>query len=224
MSKRKQTGFTVTELIITMALIAIITTLAAPAIGDFFDRRRLVAGVEAVRDELRSARVLALSSASNLRVVSAGGVSVNFDRVADNDWRIGVSVNTGCDPRETDLTEDDACYIIVDDGDSVMDGVDANLDGTLDSAEEDDGDRVLKVLSSDNYRGANMPNAVAFNPGATTEVTFDPVRGIPVGRRTGTLTFRSDKGREARVAISPIGSVTVCSPAGTAKVLDYRAC
>ena len=211
MNARKQTGFTATELLITMAIIGLLTTLAVPAVGDYFDRKRLVAAAEATRDELQFARFEALSMSSNVRVATAGGVSVHFDRVADNDWRIGTSVNTGCDPRERDLTDADACYIISDDGDGTVDGVDVNFNGVLDAAEQDDGDRVLKVLNGADFPGVSMSTAAAFNPGAAAEITFDPVRGTTVGNRTGSVRFQAKNGHEIQVNVNALGRVKLCS-------------
>ena len=227
-SGRTQTGLTIAELLVTLAVLAILAGLAGPAVNNFFDGRRLTAGAEAIRDELQFARAEALSSASNLRVTDAGGVSVNFDRVADDDWRIGVSVNTGCDPRETDLNEDDACYVIIDDGNAPVDGMDTNFDGDLDTTEQDPNDRVLKVISSEDYPGVLM-NAVAFGTPPVSEITFDPVRGRPKVngdflRQMETIELLSGNGREARVEVNLIGGLNICSPGGATKLAGYRDC
>ena len=230
------------ELLVTLAVLAIITSLAGPAVGNFFDKRRLVAGMEAIRNELIAARVEALSSSSNLRVRAAGGVSVVFDRASDDDWRVGVSVNlgcdptdapepqaipslprcstvtnVGCDPRETDPSEDNACYVIIDDGDTddIVDGVDTDFDGVLDSTEEDIGDRVLKVLSSADYPGVKMVHARFFGGAPNNKTVFNSVRGTATVnglRYNGTVKLESEDGLRLHVVVSSIGRVFICSP------------
>ena len=134
---------------------------------------------------------------------------------------MGISVNAACDP--------DAgtnCYIIQDDGDGTVDGVDVDLDGVLDAGETDAGDRVTKILTSLDYEGAHMTATPSF-VGTTTgpEITFDSVRGTTADARQGTIFMQSVDGLQMRVGVGVLGQISLCSPAGvTTKVSGYPDC
>jgi Tfp pilus assembly protein FimT len=73
------------------------------------------------------------------------------------------------------------------------------------------GTNVLKTVDSRIYRTVEMT-------GAPASTRFDPVRGVA---DNGTVTLRSGAGREIRVAVSALGRVRLCSPAGSAHVPGY---
>ena len=91
----KQSGFTIIELMITVAIMGVILAFAVPNINDFFDKKRLIKTAEAIYGELQYARTEALTAASNFNIATSGGVTVTFTRNGDTDWAIGTSVNTG---------------------------------------------------------------------------------------------------------------------------------
>lgn len=61
MDDRRHTGFTLMELLVTVALVALLAGLAAPAMARFVDNARLRAAVEHLSGELQRARNHALS-------------------------------------------------------------------------------------------------------------------------------------------------------------------
>jgi len=212
---------------IVIAIVAIMLTIAAPSFNSFFDKKRLVAGAEAIYGELQHARIEALSATANLNIATSGGISVNFSRTNDTTWVVGTSVNTGCDTSLTAVpAANTACYIIKDDGDGTVDGVDVDLDGVLDAGETDTGDRVIKRLSSVDYEGALMTATPSF-VGTTTgsEITFDSVRGTTADARQGSIFMESANGLQMRVTVGVLGQIGLCSPAGvTTKVNGYPDC
>jgi type IV fimbrial biogenesis protein FimT len=218
---------------ITVAIMGVILAFAVPNINDFFDKKRLIKTAEAIYGELQYARTEALSAASNFNIATSGGVTVVFTHNGPTDWAVGTSVNTGCNTAETDPTASGACYIIKDDGDGVVDGVDVNLDASLNAATEvDTGDRVLRVISgptytvpSTDYAGVKMTAAPAFTPGPVSEITFSSIRGTTVGGRSGAVLLESDGGYQMQVRVGVIGQISICSPTGVGiKVAGYRDC
>ena len=229
MSAKTQKGFTLIELLITIGIVAILMSFAVPSFNDFYDKKRLVAAAEAIYGELQLARTEALSAAANLNIATSGGISVNFVRTNNTTWVLGTSVNTGCNTTLTTVpAADTACYIIKDDGDAdnIVDGVDINLDASLNTAtEQDTGDRVIKLLSSVDYPGANMTATPSFVGTSTgSEVTFSSTRGTTVDLRQGSISLQSNAGLQMQVTVGVLGQIGICSPSGANKVLGYPDC
>jgi type IV fimbrial biogenesis protein FimT len=72
-------------------------------------------------------------------------------------------------------------------------------------------DNVLKVVRSTDYFGVSMTNLA--------DPIFDNVRGTV--SPTTTVTLNSQKGKETRVAVTTLGRVVICSPAGTNNIPGY---
>lgn len=193
------------ELMMTVAILAIIMGYAIPSLGDFYDKKRLIAGAEAIYGELQYARSEAVARSQN--------IIVTFDRDSNTDWDLGMIAGaTPCDPDVLVPTAANACYLEVDDGDGVS--TPAN-------------DYVLKRLEHEDYTGVNFI-AQDFT---SNDVTFNFVRGTA---NSGTVTLRSDeavasnRGGEIRVLVNSIGRISMCSPSndasGNYKVVGYPDC
>jgi type II secretion system protein H len=61
MEDHRCSGFTLVELLVTVALLALLTSLAAPAMAVFVDKARLRSATQALAQELRQARAYALA-------------------------------------------------------------------------------------------------------------------------------------------------------------------
>ncbi|WP_432696817.1 GspH/FimT family pseudopilin [Marinobacterium sp. YM272] len=88
----KESGFTLIELVVTLAVVAILVTVAAPAFRDFFENRRLTGAAQTLYADLQFAR------AESIKRNQA--IFVKFDDTPSNDWCYGLeeaSSATSCD-------------------------------------------------------------------------------------------------------------------------------
>jgi type IV fimbrial biogenesis protein FimT len=200
---KRESGFTVIELLIALAIAALVLTLALPNMGSFIEKRRLIGAAEAVYGQLQYARSEAISRSKDVYArISANGSTT---------WDMGVSTTDNCDPTITSSTTANACTLVVDDGDGNIHGEDPDGDGTPIS---DTADLVLKTLHSTAFPNVTMSTN-------QTQITFDPVRGTA---GNGTITLQYGSKYELRVITSLIGRVRMCSPSGGTNVEGYPAC
>ena len=61
-----RSGFTLVELLVTLAVVALLVTVAAPAMARFLDQARLRAAAQTLAQELRQARNHALDHQSEI--------------------------------------------------------------------------------------------------------------------------------------------------------------
>ncbi|WP_051692474.1 GspH/FimT family pseudopilin [Marinobacterium lacunae] len=88
----RETGFTLIELVVTLVVVAILATVAAPAFRDFFENRRLTGAAQTLYADLQLARA---ESIKRNQVIF-----VKFDDTPSNDWCYGLeeaSSATSCD-------------------------------------------------------------------------------------------------------------------------------
>jgi type IV fimbrial biogenesis protein FimT len=85
-------GFTIIELMVAIAIVAILATLAGPSMTDLIDRRRLASQTEAITDLLQIARSEAIKHSSNS---AQREVAVTIS--PGTNWFIGLNNNpNGC--------------------------------------------------------------------------------------------------------------------------------
>lgn len=72
----KAAGVTLIELVVAIAVLAILLTLAVPAFGEFFERSRLRSAVDDVQSLLANARAGAVQTGRNVRVSFGGTTNV----------------------------------------------------------------------------------------------------------------------------------------------------
>jgi len=82
------TGFTLLELLVTLALVGLLLGLAVPAMGRFLDTARLSSATEAISQELQQARNHALTHQQNVYFSLS---------VAAHRWCYGWSERSSCD-------------------------------------------------------------------------------------------------------------------------------
>ncbi|MBI5462887.1 MAG: GspH/FimT family pseudopilin [Gammaproteobacteria bacterium] len=103
MDDRSQSGYTLVELLVTLAVVAILVTTALPALTDLIDSQRLRATAQQIAADLRYARSEAIKRHADIPI----GVSFAPGR----DWCYGISQQLPCDCRERDWRSPDACLL-----------------------------------------------------------------------------------------------------------------
>mgnify|MGYP001459484704 CR=1 FL=1 len=86
--RRRSAGLTLVELMIAIAVLGILATLAVPSLAERLARQRLASAAETLAMDLAEARVEAAASGQALHVV--------FDRGADWCWAVARSASCGC--------------------------------------------------------------------------------------------------------------------------------
>lgn len=105
MGIREQKGITLIELLVAIAVLAILATIAVPSFRDSIERRRLIGAAETIYSELQYARSEAISRSIN--------VFVNFARTSDTTWCFGISAASGCDCTVTDPASGSSCRLSI---------------------------------------------------------------------------------------------------------------
>ena len=183
-------GFTLTELLVTVVIVAIFAASVLPNMSGFFDGRQLAGAAEQVYAHLQQTR--------SESIARSAPMFVNFADTGDADWTYGVSGISLCDVTVTDPTTANACTIVVDDGDGLVDPG----DGSVDTA-----DLVLMRSIGDDHGEITM-TINNFSSG-NTQIRFDPMRGTS---DSGEVLLVSAAGRQLMVKASLLGQIRVCSP------------
>lgn len=192
-------GVSMLELLIAMAILGIIVSVAIPSMSEFGANQRLASAAEQVFGHLQQAR--------SESVARNATVYVNFSANGTTTWTYGMALATGCTLSGTDPTAAGACYITVNDGDATYDGI---------GGATDTGDRVLMRFPSTDYDDVEM-SISSFSSG--TQITFNPIRGTST---SGQIDLESSTGKQLRLTVSLLGRVGICSPSGT--VNGYETC
>ena len=75
LNRTQQFGFTMTELMITIAILGILTALAAPSFTSLLERRKIIAAAEAIQSDLRWARGEAIKRNTDVTVTFTPGAA-----------------------------------------------------------------------------------------------------------------------------------------------------
>lgn len=207
---KKNSGFTLIELIVTLSVIAIIATLAVPAMQNFIDKRKAIGAAEEMYSNLQLARseaiarnqIVAIRFNTNVGPISTAPAST---------WQYGISTNTTCNASQTlsDLGTGSPCVLVIDDGDGNLD----DGSGSIDAA-----DVVLFRFNNTAHPGVTL--ALSGTDFLNRQLPFDPTRGT-LGTSEKTMTFTSPGGFQMRLKVSRLGQVRICSPSGTGHVPGY---
>jgi type IV fimbrial biogenesis protein FimT len=177
-------GFTLIELMVTVAVVAILAAVAVPAMQDFFDRRRVMSAAEQIYSHLQQARAESLARSALMYVPFSAGAT----------WQYGISEVADCDLAVTDRTDPTACVIVVDNGDGAFNAGD---------------DNVLMRFTNNDFQGVSL--GIAGFPAGSNQIIFSNLRGTAT---TGSIRLQSAQGRRLQVQVAALGQVRICSPDG----------
>jgi prepilin-type N-terminal cleavage/methylation domain-containing protein len=100
----KHTGFTLIELMLVLAVVAIITSFALPSYRTLIEKRQATSGAEQLAGFVSTAQFEAVKRNEN--------ISVSFTRIDSDTWCVGkVSGTAACDCGELDPEANSACVI-----------------------------------------------------------------------------------------------------------------
>ena len=196
---KRSSGFTIIELLIVIAIAAILATLAIPSYLDFFEKNRLRGAAEMVYEQLMFAKTQA--------IMRSKPFSVTFSANGTSSWSFGIADNsTGCDPTGSDCTISD----YNNDGDTV------------------DSDDNLAMVFTDVISTGVVMNDTNFTDDKTGfEPLRGAALEGSSGAGEVVLKSTSDK-YEIQVSVSEAGSITLCSPLKGSpkvkKVIGYPDC
>jgi len=191
-------GFTLIEMMVVVALVAMFVTIGLPGFLDLLDRRRITTAAEAMAGQVRQARSISRETSSIIGIVFQG---------SGDSWCIGLTDNAtlSCDCTAEDSAGANSCLVpirVITDEDS----------GTLSRGRE------LAIANSSLYPGVSLASAPPV-------IGFEPLRGLRMGASAADrVILRSPRGLEAQVAVNEVGRVTVCSPDGANRVMSLRQC
>ena len=187
-------GFTLPELLVTVAVMAILLGGAVPAVTNFVDRERVTSAAEQVYIHMSQARSEAVSRSAP--------VFMNFGANGTATWTYGMSGAANCTLATTNPTTAGACVLVIDDGDGNVDPGDGSVDT---------GDLVLMRSPSTEHAGVVM--SIANFSSGNTNIQFDPVRGTS---DAGDVLLTSPDGtRNLSVRLGLLGQARICSPDGS---------
>ncbi len=194
-------GFSLLELMITIVIASILLTIGVPSFKNSFDVLRLKSASEQIYSHIKRARFEAITRKAD--------VGVNFSADGSATWSYGVSdTNNGsCNTAETDVSQNDACTLVVDDGDGNVHGIDDVVD--ID-------DKVIMLFTDDEHDDIAMTLSGFTN---ASKIVFEPIRGTAMESTgkvsTGQVLLESSGGRQLMIKVGLLGQVRICSPDGS---------
>jgi len=97
-------GFTIIELMIALAVVAVITSLALPSYRDLLEKRQVTSAAEQLKTFLSAAQIESVKRNES--------VAVTYSRSAVDSWCLGLTVGTAaCDCTIADPSDSGACLV-----------------------------------------------------------------------------------------------------------------
>jgi len=205
MQRRRQSGFTLIELMVTLAVLVILAMLAIPSYSDFFVKSRLRGATDDVVSLLNASRISSVKLQRQINVSEKGTGTGTA-------WWVGAIAEPGPgnpgDPlalgNNTCLATPANCLV----------------------------DNQTALVSSSNYAGVSMTSAssdIAYASATSGGVIFNPKIGAMTDSSGNLLTTTPSltlvSGRySTQITVSPLGQVIVCVPTTSTFVPGYPSC
>ena len=182
MNKKQGLGFTLTELMVVIAITGIIGAMAAPSFVNMIQRAQLATAAEAFNADYQYAKMQSVKQNKSVYLAFTGTGAT---------WCYGISNTSGCDCTITDTTNASACTL----------WEDADKDAT-----EDADEKILRVISSSSFTNILLSE---FSYGLfATELEFSPIKATV--STAGHVTFTNDAG-SLRVVTTILGRSRYCA-------------
>lgn len=205
--RKKAAGFTLIELMVSILVLLVLTTIAVPSFRDYLDKARVRGAADQVTDLLARARGAAVKN--NLPVALSAASSAGA-------WCLGARMAAAPTTDLADTRADTATACACD---------------STPAACVVDGERL--VLQSSSLSSGNPPTVTL--PSGGLAFSYTPKLGgisanganasFLAAAATRTIGITSPSGRfEVSVIVTPLGQSYVCVPAGKPVFLGYRPC
>jgi len=219
--KKINHGFTLLELMIVMAIVAIGVALAVPTFQNTMQKRQLTRGAEEI--------AAFLSLAQGEAVKRNKVVAISIEREDDGrTWCVGSKIKTAASPDHCD------CYCENNnrDDDDLCENKDPDDDDYCDF--NPDGAGTLQLVNQDGFKNFTMNDSSSSIEGDANNdfhFNFDPVRGTKVDDSGVTdsdvndITLLSEnENYSLKVDVSVTGRIRVCNPEDNMKVPGFKDC
>lgn len=193
---RREQGFTLVELMITVVVIAVLLVIAVPSFAEMIDKSRLKGAANGVIDLINNARVESVKQSRS--------VNISFDG-STTAWCVGA--NAAVDPANP--------------GDEIPDAAACLCDTAPTACTVSGTERVFDKASDNGIVLSAMPASVMFDSRLGT--TLDPATKVLT---TTEVTMTSPrKNFDLKLTVTPMGQVSLCVPSTSKRpIVGYSAC
>jgi len=202
--RKQHIGFTIIELMITLAVVAVLTVLASPTFSDLITKSRLRGATDDIVALLNHARANAVKLERQVNVSVQPGTLWCAGGVPESGpASVGAAATLATTPCDC-ATSSTSC---------VIDGQSAYVSGT-------------------NYNGVTIADAAVTGDikfvSSSGGVVFDPKAGTLTSTLLGTYAASgvtlSAGSYSTQITVSPLGQTVVCTPTGSPFVSGYPSC